>query len=84
MTRSEILDKLKLIIRRTLPDADALLETVDETSDLHTDVGLNSVGLLYVVIAIEEMFGIEFDGVEFKDFKTVADVVSYISGKIQP
>ena len=52
---------------------------MSESSDLHTDIGLNSVGMLYIVIAIEEMFNIEFDCVEFKDFNTVADVIDYIA-----
>lgn len=79
MTREEILDKLKLILKHTMPDAEDLIGKMSESSDLHTDIGLNSVGMLYIVIAIEEMFNIEFDCVEFKDFNTVADVIDYIA-----
>lgn len=79
MTREEILDKLKLILKHTMPDAEEQIGRMSESSDLHTDIGLNSVGMLYIVIAIEEMFNIEFDCVEFKDFNTVTDVIDYIA-----
>jgi acyl carrier protein len=55
---------------------------LDEASSLVTDLGLNSVGILYIVIAIEEEFSIEFENVGFSDFKTVGDVVDYIEEKV--
>lgn len=77
LTRSEIIAKLKDIMVMALgKQVDA-----DESSNLTTDLGLNSVGLLYVVIAIEEFFGIRFDDVSFGDFQTVGDVVDYIENK---
>ena len=82
MSRQEILEKLKAILEYTVADAAALLPKVSEQSELYTDLGLNSVGMLYIVIAIEETFGIRFDGVRFGDFKTVADVIDYIEKKL--
>ena len=38
--------------------------------------------MLYIVIAIEEMFYIRMDDVSFGDFRTVRDVVDYIEKKI--
>ena len=58
------------------------LDSLDEASSLVTDLGLNSVGILYIVIAIEEEFSIEFENVGFSDFKTVGDVVDYIEEKV--
>jgi acyl carrier protein len=46
------------------------------------DLGLNSVGILYLVIGIEEFFSISFTGVSFGDFNTVGDVINYIEKKI--
>ena len=54
-----------------------------EDSDLNTDLGLSSVGILYIVIAIEEMFNIRMDDVSFGDFKTVRDVADYIEKKLK-
>ena len=78
MTRIEIFEKLKDIIKRALPDRTEFIDACDETVDLHTGIGLNSIGLLYVVIAIEEFFNVSFDEVSFNDFSTVADVIDFI------
>ena len=81
MTRAEIIEKLKSIILLAMPDSEEIIDNCTEESNLHTDLGLNSVGMLYVVIAIEEFFSIRFDNANFNDFKTVSDVVDYISLK---
>lgn len=82
MSRNEIKAKLADVMRMAMPS----LEIEDDFSDslnLSTDIGLSSVGVLYVVIAIEEFFSIRFDNVGFADFKTVGDVINYIEAKIQ-
>ena len=61
---------------------DAALDQVKESSLLTTDLGLSSVGVLYVVIAIEEFFSIQFDDVGFGDFSTVGSVIDYIEKKV--
>lgn len=80
LTRNEIIQKLNEIIDMVLGE---MAITADESSNLTTDLGLNSVGLLYVVIAIEEFFLIRFDDVSFGDFQTVGDVVDYIEKKMK-
>lgn len=81
MKREEILEKLKAILQYTVSNADELLPKVSEQSELYTDLGLASVGMLYIVIAVEEAFAIRFDDVRFGDFKTVGDVIDYIEKK---
>ncbi len=58
-------------------------KALNENASLVNDLGLSSVGVLYVVIAIEEFFNIRFDDVGFADFKTVGDVVDYIEKKLE-
>ena len=81
MNRQEIFEKLKEIAELTVQDP-SVLANMSEDSDLNTDLGLSSVGMLYIVIAIEEMFYIIMDDVSFGDFRTVRDVVDYIDKKI--
>ena len=82
LSRTEIKEKLtdimKMVMADRMPDVDALTES----SNLVSDLGLNSVGVLYLVIAIEEFFGIEFENVGFGDFKTLGDVIDYIEQKL--
>ena len=83
MERTEILNKIKIIFQMALGSkADEVLKNTTEDSNLVTDLGLNSVGILYVVIGIEEMFDVSFDDVSFGDFETVGDVVTYIENKM--
>jgi acyl carrier protein len=81
LTREEIIDKLKEILREEQDDVS--LDNITEDSDLTVDVGLNSVGMLFMVIAIEESFNIRFEGVGIEDFKTIRDVTDYIVGKLK-
>lgn len=81
MTRSEIIEKLKDVFK--MAAGSHYDETkYSEESNLVTDLGLNSVGILYIVIAIEEFFGIQFDDVGFSDFQNVGDVIDYIEKKV--
>ena len=83
MTDKEILEKLKDIFRTALPDKADIMERVTLDSDLRTQVGLNSIGMICIVIMIEETFSVQFDDVGFNDFVTVKDVVDYIRSRNQ-
>ena len=50
-------------------------------ANLREDIGMNSIGLLYMAMAIEEEFGIKFKNEDFANIQTVADVVSVIESK---
>lgn len=80
MERNEIVEKLKDIFQMAMGN-NVNLEKFDESANLVTDLGLNSVGILYLVIGVEEIFSITFDNVSFSDFETVSDVIDYIVKK---
>ena len=81
MTRNEIADKLKDVFKMAAGSAYDEAKCT-ENANLTTDLGLSSVGMLYIVIAIEEFFGIQFDDVGFGDFVLVKDVIDYIEKKL--
>ena len=82
MTRTEITEKLKDIL--ILAAGDTIdPNNISEDAVLTTDLGLNSVGILYIVIAIEEFFRVRFDNVSFGDFKDVKSVIDYIEEKLK-
>lgn len=78
LSRNEIKEKLSDVMKMVLSESDTDLSAIDESSRLVEDLGLNSVGVLYIVIAIEEFFSIEFEDVGFDDFKVIGDVIDYI------
>ena len=82
MNRQEIKIKLCEIMKLAMPSLELNDDTLNENAELATDLGLSSVGVLYVVIGIEEMFGIRFDDVGFSDFETLGDVITYIEKKV--
>ena len=82
MSRGEIFEKLRDILISADDRGSADASKYTESSKLVTELGLTSVNILYMVIAIEETFGIYFDNVGMSDFQTIGDVVSYIEGKL--
>ena len=62
-------------------------EEVDTTglsmdASLREDIGINSIGMLYLAMAVEEEFGIKFSNEDFVGIRTVEDVVRCIEGKL--
>lgn len=64
--------------------------TFDDTVDvsgispelsLREDLGINSIGLLYMAMAVEEEFEIKFKNEDFAAIRTVADVIACIESK---
>ena len=54
---------------------------IDENANLRTDLGLSSIGMLYLIIAIEQKFSITFENVSMGDFEIVKDVIDFIEKK---
>ena len=57
------------------------ISTIKPEASLREDIGINSIGLLYMAMAVEEEFGIKFQNEDFANIQTVADVVTCIEGK---
>ena len=78
MDRAEILDKLKKIFAE-VKDVDVKeLDFVDESTSIKDQLGLNSIGVLYIVVAIEKQFDIDMQSGETDRFVTVGDVVDFL------
>lgn len=74
MTREEILSTLKEVVAIVKPKLD--LSKVSESSNLVTDLGIDSLSMLLLSLGIENKFGFQFT--EQKPFQTVGDVIDYI------
>ena len=81
MTELEIFEKLKeifvLVVNR---NADLSKTTMQD--NIVNDLGVSSVGLIYLIVAIGETFDIDMSEVSLNSFKTIEDVVKYIQGKM--
>ena len=78
LTREEVFSGLKEILVMIDPSKEEVANKLSEDSRLVEDIGLASVSLLYLVIAIEEKFNVEFGDLGVADFKTVKQTIDYI------
>ena len=83
MERQQIIDTLKSILLSADAGRRDSLDDVTEDSNLVSEIGLSSIGMLYMILAIEESFSMRFDNVGMNDFTTLGDVVDYIEKKLK-
>lgn len=62
-------------------DGEIDTKNISLNSNLRQDVEINSIGLLYMAMAIEEEFGIKFNNEDFLNISTISDVVNIIEEK---
>jgi len=72
-----ILERLKKIFANVMPNVNVDGITLD--TQLQQDLGINSLSMLLLALAIEQEFDFRFDTVN--PFKTVGEVVAYIEEK---
>ncbi len=73
-----MLDKLKEILGKVLPDLD--MSTVTEETRLIEDLAFDSLAMMMMSMEIEDAFGFRFK--EFVKFETVGDVCNYLDSRI--
>ncbi len=56
--------------------------TISGDTRLIEDLSLNSIGLLYMALAVEENFGVKFNNDDFTNIRTVNDVLAKIEGNV--
>ena len=78
LSRDDIFSGLKEVLLMIDPSKKEIVDKITEDSRLVEDIGLASVSLLYLVIAVEEKFNIEFGDLGVDDFKTVKQTIDYI------
>ena len=72
-----MLDKLQGIIRRYSDDDNAI---ITGSTAILSDLGMNSFELVELICEIEEAFGVEIPDRAINGFKTVQNVLDYLSG----
>ena len=82
MTREEIKNKLKEVFQMVVYNG-VNVDLIDESSNIKLDLGVNSIGLIYLAVAIEKVFNIDMSNITVDTFKTVSDVIDYISNGIK-
>ena len=73
-----MLDKLKAVLGKVLPDVD--LSEINESTKLVEDLGFDSLAMMMMAMEIEDSFGFKFK--EFVKFNTVGDVCDYLQSRV--
>lgn len=55
--------------------------SVTEASSLSDDVGMNSIGMLYMAMGIEQEFGVRLTNADLPDLVTVGDLIRKVEEK---
>lgn len=71
-----------LHVFETVFEEDVDPASVTPDANLREDMGMNSIGMLYMAMAMEEEFGVKFSNEDFLSIHTVADVIACIEGKL--
>ena len=83
MERKDILNRLIKVMKKVCPKEGLDYEKVKEEDTLKGDIGLDSIQIIVIALAIEMEFGIEFSNYDVNTFKTVGNVVSYIEEELK-
>ena len=73
-----MLEKLKEILGKVLPDVD--LSTITVETKLIDDLGFDSLAMMMMAMELEDAFDFKFK--EFVKFDTVGDVCDYLENRI--
>jgi acyl carrier protein len=81
MTKSEIIEKLKSIVKPYIKNQDAF-DNLTESTDFITDLQINSANLVDVVLDIEEIFDIVISNEEMEKMLDVKSALMIIENKL--
>ena len=54
---------------------------ISEGTSLQKDLGISSIGMLYMAMALEEEFSVKFSNEDLMKLGTVADVIACVESK---
>lgn len=74
----DILETLKELFVEVYGD-DVDVSSITAETNLRDDLGLNSIGMLSVAIAVEDKFGFRFANEDVSAIKTVQDIIDIVS-----
>ncbi|MBO5981023.1 MAG: acyl carrier protein [Clostridia bacterium] len=74
------LERLKKVLDNVF-EGEIDSSSVTESSSLSDDVGMNSIGMLYMAMGIEQEFGVRLTNADLPDLITVGDLIRKVEEK---
>ncbi len=80
MSNQQILETLQNLFAQVF-EGDVDSSKLIPDARLVEDLGMNSIGFLYMAMSVEEEFGIRFENTDFESLRTVEDVIHLIHNR---
>ena len=81
MTKEEIIERLKTIVKPFVNNQEAF-EQLTEDTDFITDLQINSANLVDIVLDVEDAFGIEIDNLAMEKMISIKATIEIIETKL--
>ncbi|MFN3968071.1 acyl carrier protein [Flavobacterium sp.] len=81
MTKEEIIEKLKNIVKPFVNNQEAF-ENLTEDTDFITDLQINSANLVDIVLDVEDAFGIDIDNLAMEKMISIKATIEIIETKL--
>lgn len=80
----DIKDGMLYILKKTISDAfNKPMETMEEKTNVVTDLQLNEVDLVELAVEIEKVFSVVVDDVNFHEVNTIEKILDLIIKKLE-
>ena len=76
MTREEVLNKIRQVIRDCVPEM--VGEELNEDTVINTETAIDSMGLILVICKLEALFNVRIPEQQWKKLSTMGDVADAI------
>ena len=81
MTREEVLDKIRQVIRDCVPEM--VGEELNEDTVINTETAIDSMGFILVICKLEALFDVRIPERQWKKLAKLGDVVDAIYSRMQ-
>ncbi|MBE6539617.1 MAG: acyl carrier protein [Ruminococcaceae bacterium] len=79
-TKMNTLERLKKVLDNVF-EGEIDSSSLTEASSLSDDVGMNSIGMLYMAMGIEQEFGVRLTNADLPELITVGDLIRKVEEK---
>ncbi|RKS02823.1 MULTISPECIES: acyl carrier protein [unclassified Flavobacterium] len=81
MTKEDIIERLKTIVKPFVNNQEAF-ENLTEETDFITDLQINSANLVDIVLDVEDAFGIDIDNLAMEKMISIKATIEIIETKL--
>ena len=82
MTREEVLDSIRKVIRDCVPEM--VTEELNEDTVINTETAIDSMGFILVICKLEALFNVRIPERQWQKLSTLGDVADAVMKRLPP